>query len=290
MLKINSKEAIGIFIALALYGFGVFVMGIAAISLLAMIAPLCIFAVFAFRRGEPKQCNQADNTLGLFWLAIYIALVALTAKGMLPLVNEFSNWLWLVVIPLAAVKISNKATVKETLGIVGLCGEATKQPWKKKTALMCLMLAPFLIWAAHARFNITFGSIMESPATLLLFPVMFLLMMLTAGSTEEIFFRGIVQRNIYNAAKSQVIAVLASALLFALFHFPWAYFSWPHTQGNALLSAANIMTEQFVSGVFLGIVFIRSSNLWTVIVLHSFINSVWATATFFTDSPILRFG
>jgi len=61
-------------------------------------------------------------------------------------------------------------------------------------------------------------------------------MMLTAGSTEEIFFRGIVQRNIYNAAKSQVIAVLASALLFALFalfHFPWAYFSWPHTQGNA---------------------------------------------------------
>ena len=289
-LKTYSKELLCIIIAAIIYCFGVYIVGLGSAMLLLLVVPICIFAVFAFKYGKPGPLNPAENILCLIWLGIYVALVTLTAAGILPLVNEFFNWLWLVLIPLIIVKFANKASIKETLSIVGLCGPTTKQPWKIKTLLMCLLIAPLLLWSAHGRFGITFATVAENPATLLFFPLMFALMMLTAGTTEEVFFRGIIQRNIYNSTKSQIVAVTVSALLFALFHLPWAYFLWPHTQGDLLLSFAAVMTEQFTAGVFLGVVFVRSSNLWTVIILHSFINSVWAATTFFTDAPILRFG
>ena len=289
-LKSYPKEILCIIVAAAIYCLGVYVMGIGSAMLLLLVVPICAFSVFVFKYGKPGPHNRADSLMCLFWLGVYIILVALTAADILPLVNELTNWLWIVIIPLIIVKFANKATIKETLSIIGLMGPATKQPWKRKTLLMCLIIAPLLIWSAHGRFGITFATVAESPATLLFFPLMFALMMLTAGTTEEIFFRGIIQRNLYNSTKSQIVAVLVSAFLFALFHLPWAYFLWPHTQGDLLLSFAGVMTEQFTAGVFLGAVFIRSSNLWTVIILHSFINSVWATATFFTDGPILRLG
>ena len=289
-MKISSKEILCIVIALFLYSFSIYITNIDRVMMFLMISPVCLYSIFAFNYGKPVQNNRYDNIINLFWCTIYIALVTLTATNTLTLVNEFFNWLWIVIIPLMFVKYSNKFTIKQTLTIVGLYGIATKQPWKLKTFLMCLIITPFLVWSASERFQITYNMLLESTTTLLFFPLMLILMMLTAGTTEEIFFRGIIQRNIYNATKSQVIAVLVSAFVFALFHLPWAYYSWPHTQGNFLHSVTGIMVEQFVSGLLLGIVFIRSSNLWTVIILHSFINSVWATATFFTDTPILRLG
>ena len=289
-LKAYPKETLCIIIAIVVYGFGVFIVGISSTLMLLLVVPTCVFSVFAFKYGKPNLYNRIDNLICLFWWGAYVILVVLTATQTLPLVNEFTNWIWIVIIPIIIVKFTNKTTIKETLSVIGLCGSAIKQPWKIKTLCLCLITAPLLIWAAHGRFDITFATVVERPTTLLFFPVMFILMMLTAGTTEEVFFRGIIQRNMYNATKSQVIAVLVSALLFALFHLPWAYFFWSHTQGDVLLSIASVMTEQFTAGIFLGVVFIRSSNLWTVIILHSFINSVWATATFFTDNPILRFG
>jgi membrane protease YdiL (CAAX protease family) len=289
-LKTHSTEILFISIAAIAYFFSLWIIGISSALLLLIVVPICAYSFLAFKENKAKQSNGKDNVANLAWWALYIILVLLTAANIVPLVNELLNWLWIVIIPLIIVKFSNKASAKETLAIVGLCGPAIRQPWKKKTLAICLIISPFLIWSAHSRFNITFKMAIESPATLMFFPLMFILMMLTAGATEEVFFRGIIQRNLYNASKSQAIAVIVSALLFAIFHFPWAYFLWPHTQGNLLLSCATIMTEQFITGLFLGIVFVRSSNLWTSIILHSFINSVWATATFFTDSPILRFG
>ena len=287
-LKEYPKEIPCIIVAIIIYCVSVYIVGLGSATLLILTVPISAFAVFAFKYGKPRTYNPVENRMIWVWLVAYMLLVTLTAAGVVPLVNELSNWLWLVIIPLVIVKFSNKATIKETLTMIGLRGSETKKPWKKKTLSMCFVIFPFLILFAYARFGITFENIMESPATLLFFPFMFVLMMLMAGTTEEIFFRGIVQRNIYNATRSQAIAVIISALIFALFHLPFAYFFWDHTQGNLLLSLAGVMTEQFTTGLFLGIVFIRSSNLWTAIILHSLINSVWATATFFTDTPILN--
>jgi len=284
------KEIASIIVTVIAYCFSVFVMGVGSSMLLLILIPICVYSFFSFNYGKSYQVNNNDIVINSLWWLIYVILVTLTAANILPLVNEWYNWLWIEIIPFFIVKFTNRTTIKDTLRNIGICGSLVKKPWKRKTLFMCFIITPILMWSAHGRFNITLGKIAENPTALLFFPLMFFLMMLTAGTTEEFFFRGVIQRNIYNATKSQIIAVLVSALLFALFHLPWAFFSWSHTSGNFLISLANIMTEQFPSGVFLGVVFIRSSNLWPPIILHSFINSVWATATFFTDNPILKFG
>jgi membrane protease YdiL (CAAX protease family) len=62
-----------------------------------------------------------------------------------------------------------------------------------------------------------------------LLPLSFGLMLLTAGFTEEFFFRGFLLGRLLDANMRAWPAVLCSAAAFALYHLPYAYFNpnWP---------------------------------------------------------------
>lgn len=291
--KITKKDGVFLMLAILIYGVGIYLIGgnnwIEETILLLPTTVVSVVSILVFNYGKPGQLNRKENAFVLMWAAVYILLCALTAKGVLPLVNEVSNWIWLVAFPFFIVKFANGSTIRDTLTLIGL-RFVNKVRWKKKLVLICLGYLPFLIIFAKYRYNITASMLMEKWVMLLFFPLVFIAMMLMAGSTEEIFFRGMVQRNIYNATKSQVVAVLAASLLFALFHLPYAYYMWPGTQGNLLLSAATIVSEQFIAGILMGVAYIRSSNLWVPIILHSLTNSAWVTASLLTSESIIKFG
>jgi len=296
-LKISVKEYICIAVISFLYLASLYISGGEEwLSGLWLLVPTILvggIAIFMFGGGSPNQLNRKEGISIFIWFIVSLALVFInlvTATGTLPLAlfgNEFFNWILIVLIPVAIVKISNKSSLKETLKMIGF--RSSSEPrWKMKTFLMCLILLPFLILMAVARFGITFTSFTDNILMFLVFPFAFILMLFTAGTTEEIFYRGIIQRNVYNATKSQIIAVLCSSLAFAVFHISFAYFLWPHTQGIFLSSITGVMVEQFVAGVMLGIVYARANNLWVPIALHSLINSVWITASFFTENPVIN--
>jgi len=295
--KISVKEYICIAVISFFYLASLYISGGEEwLSGLWLLVPTILvggIAIFMFGGGSPNQLNRKEGIAIFIWFVVSLTLVFIdlvTATGTLPLAlfgNEFFNWILIVLIPVAIVKISNKSSLKETLKMIGF--RSSSEPrWKMKTFLMCLILLPFLILMAVARFSITFTSFTDNILMLLVFPFAFILMLFTAGTTEEIFYRGIIQRNVYNATKSQIVAVLCSSLAFAVFHISFAYFLWPHTQGIFLSSITGVMVEQFVAGVMLGIVYARANNLWVPIALHSLINSVWITASFFTENPVIN--
>lgn len=123
--------------------------------------------------------------------------------------------------------------------------------------------------------------ISDIPKMLVRFPIFFCLMLLTAGFTEEFFFRGIVQRCVTRSLKRPYIAILLTGVLFGLYHFPFAYYLWDQTAGSVVDSLKIILTDQAVTGCALGLMYYKSSNnFWSSAVLHSFVNaSIMAIGT-----------
>lgn len=81
----------------------------------------------------------------------------------------------------------------------------------------------------------------------------FALISLEAGMLEEFFFRGIMQSNLYGTISPALAAVLA-ALLFAIAHF------YQRTRG---------MAETFVLGLWLGLAYVATGNLFVPVFGHA---------------------
>jgi len=108
-----------------------------------------------------------------------------------------------------------------------------------------------------------------------LLPLTFVLMLVMAGFTEEFLFRGFIQTRLETLFRSRWAAVIVTALLFGVYHLPYAYFnpSWPsHGDWGAAWGAA--LGNGVPGGLLLGALYVVSrGNLLACIVLHSLINA-----------------
>ena len=71
--------------------------------------------------------------------------------------------------------------------------------------------------------------VLRSGRVFVALPVALLAMMLTAGFTEEFFFRGFLQNRLEQLTSSRVAAVVLASLAFGVYHLPYAYLNpnWP---------------------------------------------------------------
>ena len=116
--------------------------------------------------------------------------------------------------------------------------------------------------------------VLSSPAAFVTLPLIFLLLLLTAGFTEEVFFRGFLQTRLTDLFGSNFWAIAVTSVLFSLYHVPYAYLN-PNWPSHGDLSAAFVaaFTQAIPGGVILGTLYARSRyNLVAPILLHSLIN------------------
>jgi len=105
-------------------------------------------------------------------------------------------------------------------------------------------------------------------------PLAFGLALITAALTEEIFFRGVLQSHLARLTGSDARACLITALLFGLYHLPYAYFSndWS-THGNLPWAVSSVLAEQMVTGVLLGFLWLRTRNIAAPVLFHALVNT-----------------
>ena len=151
---------------------------------------------------------------------------------------------------------------------------------KDTVDLCCIPRCIILVFGlGEFYFNIT--NILQ---ILIKLPVFFCLMILTAAFTEEVFFRGILQRTMMDSLKKPYLAILLTGILFGLYHFPFAYYLWDDTAGNIMYSLRMVMTEHVLTGCAFGFIYYKSNkNLWSCIILHAFTNAaIMALGTVFS--------
>ncbi len=91
-----------------------------------------------------------------------------------------------------------------------------------------------------------------------------IVMALLPAICEEVFFRGVLQRMFYSFFKKPLLSILATALVFALFHASW-YNYLPIT----------------IAGCLLGATYFYTGNIWYNIILHFLVNGTQILIAFF---------
>jgi len=212
--------------------------------------------------------SHRESQAAVIYFGVY--LVSLFAS----MESEFAHWLTLVAIPiLIALGFGgwhgSPAGVMSTFGL-------RREGWKRG-----------LGWALVLGMIVTVGqvtlfghrseilAIIESGRALWLYPLMLVLMFALAGFTEEFFFRGFLQTRIEVLTRSPWAAVAIVAVLFSLYHLPYAYLNprWP-SAGDWGLAWQAAFGNGLPGGIVLGILYKQSGRkLIPCIVLHSMINA-----------------
>jgi membrane protease YdiL (CAAX protease family) len=216
-------------------------------------------------KSEPKR----EALYVLIYFAIYLGYLLVNPE------NEWLHWLTLVGLPLLWLILYYRKTKPASFGyILGTCG-LKKENWKTGMgwALIIGLAISALQLIGSQRVDELLGLIKTGKVVLLL-PLTFGLLLVTAGFTEEFFFRGVMLTRLNAGSGSKFWGVVISALLFGLYHFPYAYLhpGWPSygDLGGALLAA---LGEGVPAGILLGIVYVKTNNnLVASVLVHTMIN------------------
>lgn len=186
--------------------------------------------------------------------------------------SELQHWASLVLIPLTGLwLLRGRPSFSEMLGSVGL----------RRGRLMRGLKWPILLGLAIQVVQLMNGANRAALADILssnwgwLAPIVALpLLMVTVGPTEEVFFRGIVQRRFSDVLGSDWSGIAVATVAFILYHVPYAYLNpnWPSAGdlGHAFQLAA---INGLLGGLLLGWVYVKSGrNLLAVILLHAMID------------------
>ncbi|MCC6691576.1 MAG: CPBP family intramembrane metalloprotease [Bacteroidia bacterium] len=91
-----------------------------------------------------------------------------------------------------------------------------------------------------------------------------------AALSEELFFRGLIQRALVNASKNVHLSVWITAILFSAFHMQFYGF-----------------LPRMLLGAILGYLFVWSGSLWTTIIVHFLNNTAVVIISYLLGSGIL---
>lgn len=221
----------------------------------------------------------------LIWYGLVILLATITIPKGLELVNQFTNWLFLVLVPSGLLALIRRRAVSlgVTLRSVGLTRTGMKDALKLAALIMPLSIPLFCIVGDQQRtaVQMMFHTPLRAGVSFL---VSFVLALLTAGFVEEFFFRGVLQSRLAVCLNSEWRGLLVTSFLFGLLHLPMYFFSpFEPTHGNLVWAVTSIITEQTVLGVLLGIVWVRTRNLSAPVLLHTFIDAI-------AMMPVLKLG
>jgi membrane protease YdiL (CAAX protease family) len=201
----------------------------------------------------------------------YVAYLAWRPEG------ELLHWVTLVAVPIVLLRLVRTAhgrstTWRDVMGAVGLAQPPSALGIASALivggVLSCLQLA--------GRNGEAIQASIRSGRALWLWPLSFALMVATAAGTEELFFRGMLQGRLTAALRSRLLAIGAAAVLFTLYHVPYAYHvpGWgaQHDLAGAIRAAAETALPL---GVLLGGVFaVAGESTAASILAHALINAL----------------
>ena len=199
--------------------------------------------------------------------------------------SEALHWVTLVVIPFACVCVvvrrRRRGGLREALATVGL-----RRGNLMRGVPLAVLLGSALsvLQLLMSRRSDAIWEMIVSGQIILYLPLTLGLLFLTAGFTEEFFFRGVLQTRLAVWWRREVPAVLAAAALFGLYHLPYTYLlPGSPTQGK-LGGALGECAYGAVAGVIFGFIYWRSRrNLLAPVTLHVLVNALPAMT-------MLRFG
>lgn len=200
-------------------------------------------------------------------LTIYTAIYLSSIYFINLLGSSVSLWLVQFTIPLIILK-----TFKQPLKTINFQWKDTFKDFKF-VLISTVIVVPFLLSGVRDSEQII--HLFKSWKGFIYMPMSAIYMLLIVAFWEEFFFRGIVQSSFLKLTKNSVASIFLSSFLFGVYHLPMRYFNPKSAYyGDLLQSFSATISEQFIMGLFLGIIVYKSKNVWHGIWLHSILNGL----------------
>jgi membrane protease YdiL (CAAX protease family) len=108
-------------------------------------------------------------------------------------------------------------------------------------------------------------------------PLTFLWYFIEAGLVEEFFYRGLLQSRLSVLLKSTTGAIVVAAIIFGLSHAPGLYLRGAESEGVTeqlpfLFWCAYTIAYMSIAGIFLGVAWSKTKNLWLVMAIHAMVD------------------
>lgn len=240
------------------------------------------------KTSGPPEKSPADGQPGLskkeLWAApvyfvLYLGYLFWRSE------SELGHWISLVLLPLVLVGFLNRgreAPLPSALATFGLRrGHLRRGLWL--TLVLGIFLGLFQVFLSRS--GPAALEAFRTGTALYLLPLAFVLMLATAGFTEEFFFRGFLQTRLEGLLRSRAGGLISTSVLFGVYHLPYAYFNpnWP-SAGDWGAAWAAALGQGIPGGLVLGGLFLYSGrNLVACIVLHALVNA-------FPAMGLIKFG
>jgi membrane protease YdiL (CAAX protease family) len=212
---------------------------------------------------------MTNAIVALSYFALYLACLFWRLE------SEWLHWISLVLVPVAIVAVLQRwQPPGDRYPVLAWFGIERARllnglPWAVPIGIL---LCALQFWAS--RDGQLMARLVFSSRALTLLPTALGLSLVTAGFTEEFFFRGFLQTSLHRALGRAWLAIIVTSVLFGLYHLPYAYLNprWPsHGHWPAAVSAA--FGQGIPAGLILGTVFHKSrENLLASVTIHALIN------------------
>lgn len=212
-----------------------------------------------------------EGGLFLAYFAAYLGYLFVAVE------TEIGHWLSLVALPLLLLIVLRRPRDAQQRRMLAASIGLDPGGWRRGLLWaipLGLALGALQLLVSRHREGIV--EVITSGRVLYLLPLLFGLMLLTAGFTEEFFFRGVLQTRLAALLRSRIAGVVVTSLAFGLFHWPYAYLV-PHWPSHGDLGAAfqTAMLVGMIGGLILGTVYeLSRRNLLACVVVHALINAV----------------
>jgi membrane protease YdiL (CAAX protease family) len=220
----------------------------------------------------PSAIDRRECVAAILYFAAYI-IFSFVSPG-----SEARHYLTLVALPLVVVALV-RGPGSADRGVSAILASFGLRRGNLRTGLLWALvigLALGVFQLTQRRAGPELWELIRTGKALYLFPLAAAFGLLTAGFTEEFFFRGFLQTRMEKLSGRPWLAVVLAALCFGLYHVPYAYLNpnWP-TAGDLGAALRVGMIEGSMGGFILGAGYVLwKRNLLACIVLHGMIDAV----------------
>ncbi len=213
--------------------------------------------------------SPRDGWVAMAYFGLYLASLFVTLE------SELVHWVTLVALPVALAWASlppGRRGWRDALASVGL----------QRRGLWHGVGWALLLGAAITAFQAFAGGTGEAirahfrdGSALHLLPLSFALMLVLAGFTEEVFFRGFLQTRLEALTRRPWLALVLTSVLFAVYHVPYALLNprWP-SYGDPGAAWAAAFANGLPGGLILGGLYVHTrGRIPACILLHAAINA-----------------
>lgn len=224
-----------------------------------------------FKESENDKKYKRDIYIfGLYFIVYYVFMIINIRYSFIP--TDYINFVLLLFIPCFVARVLGYKFAD--LGFTG-------KNIRKALILSVISLGVITMFIS----SITFKQYIIDNKTgitsaIVVYIIAFVMTFILAGIPEEFFFRVILQTRIEKLFNNAIDGIIISSIIFAIYHIPYRLLQNNSlTYGSLTNTIFSIVTQQFLIGLFLSIVWRKTRNIYGIAIIHSCYNAYFLMST-----------